>query len=198
MSLFFSGSEPKTIQLNGTAVKEVWFDGKKIWPIVVTVIDEYTITGTLTTGLYWEKENADSDCEAVDQCYGNCQNASMLIDCAGEGYESFVGYKLELIFSAPIKHFPIKYISKSGATIIIEINKFKYDKEKGTYTHDFGVLKDIEQVQSIYPAEGVKDYSVFKSCNITNVNEVPEDCSEPDCQCSEEINCPDDGADGGL
>lgn len=172
MSFILSGNTPKSFQFNGAAVKEIWYGGKKIWPTFI--MDEYVITGTLTTKEFWEPVGGGES---------NCVNWSGRdCDCQGEGYELAAYYKLELVFSAPIKHFPIKYISRSGATVIIEINKFKYDEEKGTYTHDFGTLKSLEELQSVYPVAGVDEYSSIKSCNITEQEyEAPENCNCVDC-----------------
>ena len=180
MSFILSGNTPKSFQFNGAAVKEIWYGGKKIWPTFI--MDEYVITGTLTTKEFGEP---------IGDCNGNGTStwSGRDCDCQGEGYELAAYYKLELVFSAPIKHFPIKYISRSGATVIIEINKFKYDEEKRTYTHDFGTLKSLEELQSVYPAAGVDEYSSIKSCNIVNVKyEPPADCGNVDCQCSEAMN----------
>lgn len=187
MSLIISDGEPKDIQLNGTAVKEVWFDGKKVWPIFAVIIDEYTVTGTLITKDYWYTTIEECSGECYQDPHGSMSDRNC--DCYGrEGYELATCYRLELTFSGKIDHLPIKYISKSGATVIIETNKLKHDKDKNTYTHEFDTMDTLEEIQSIYPDTGVTDYSIIKSCDIT---EQKYEAPELDCDCGEE-NCEDD------
>lgn len=184
MSFILSGNTPKSFQLNGAAVKEIWYGGKKIWPTFI--MDEYVITGTLTTRELWESVGGGETTLPGGWSGRDC-------DCQGEGYELATYYRLELTFSGNINHLPIKYISKTGATVIIEANKLKHDKDKNIYTHDFDTKDTLEEIQSIYPDTGVTDYSIIKSCDITEQEyEPPEsncDCGE---NCEDCINCVSD------
>ena len=139
--------------------------------------DEYDITGTLLTGEDWYN---------TGNC-GNCNNLSGRdCDCQGEGYELRTCYELSLTFGGIIKNLPIKYISKSGATVIIELLKLKYDKTKNTYTHDFGTMWTLDEVKAVYPKANIVGENLIRSCKIVErKQETPKDC---DCNCNES-NC---------
>lgn len=144
-----------------------------------SAMDEYVITGTLLTTKTWH---------AVDVGETNLPGgwSGRDCDCQGEGYELETCYELELVFSGAIKYPPIKYISKTGATVIIDPNKLKRDAAKGTYTHNFGTMWSLDEIQSVYPRTGVTGYSTIKSCDITERTEEPaSDCGN----CNGESNC---------
>lgn len=198
MSLIISSGGPKDIQLNGTAVKEVWFDGKKVWP----VIQNYVITGTI----FGKGKRATENCGGGNR---QCQDGSgsLSINCQCDNcqreHDDYT-YKIQLTF-AGVDKLPIKYVSKSGATVIINQSELTGSGTTYTYTSDylqndktdesFGEDEGINTVKSLYPESGVPGYSVISSINIEVKDEGVGQSSDipKDCDCSSDCsNCGDD------
>lgn len=169
---------------NGKEVQTVKMDGVVVW----TRTNVYSITGTVYGNNFGE------------QCK-DCWDMSH--DCQCESYNDYQ-YKIKLTFSG-VTRFPIKYVSKSGATVSLE--KTAVTGSGSTYTYESKYIDDggnaqdesfnsttaINTVKSLYPASGVNGYSTISSININTKDEAYSDCgggtTDCDCQC----DCDSDG-----
>lgn len=172
MQNFIYGSgKPSKIIYNGQAVQKVVYGNTTVW----TADDSYVITGTL----YGQGVNGYVDVECV-----NCPSSTEY----DRQYYTDYSYKLSLTFSGVTK-FPIKYISKSGATVSLEKSSvsgsgttytYNYNtylnNDSGTSDESFDVNEGIKALKSIYPASGVDGYSSISSINISTKDEGVTNC----------------------
>lgn len=185
-NFLYGGKKPASIKYNGVSVQVLKYNGVVVWQ----AMDSYVITGKLIGK--GTRHSWDCNCS---NCKSNCQDC----DCSNSGndYE----YSLQLTFSG-VSRFPIKYISKSGATVSIEKtavsgsgNTYTYTSETFNSSHpsmtgrncseSFDMNSGIEELKSIYPAAGLSSYSSIASINITAQNNGVSDCV------SEADNCND-------
>lgn len=189
-NFLYGGKKPASIKYNGVAVQVLKYNGVVVWQ----AMDSYVITGKLIGK--GTKYNWNCNCS---NCKSDCQDC----DCSNSGndYE----YSLQLTFSG-VSRFPIKYVSKSGATVSIEKtavsgsgNTYTYTSKTFNSSHpsmtgrncseSFDMNSGIEELKSIYPAAGLSPYSSIDSINITAQNNGVSDCVS-DCV-SESNNCND-------
>ena len=176
-NFLYGGKKPASIKYNGVAVQVLKYNGVVVWQ----AMDSYVITGKLIGK--GTRHSWDCNCSDCRSGYSDC-------DCSGSGddYE----YSLQLTFSG-VSRFPIKYVSKSGATVSIEKSAVSGSGSTYTYTSgtfnvnqpsmagencskSFDVNSGIEELKSIYPASGLSSYSSIASINITAQNNGVSDC----------------------
>ncbi|MGN8831181.1 hypothetical protein ACTQV0_12805 [Selenomonas montiformis] len=188
-NFLYGGKKPASIKYNGASVQVLKYNGVVVWQ----AMDSYVITGKLIgkgTRHSWDCNCETNDCHSEQNCNCNCSNS-------GDDYE----YSLQLTFSG-VSRFPIKYVSKSGATVSIEKSAVSGSGSTYTYTsgtfnvnqpsmtgkncsESFDMNSGIEELKSIYPASGLSSYSSIASINITAQNNGVSDCV------SESNNCQD-------
>lgn len=183
-NFLYGGKKPASIKYNGVSVQVLKYNGVVVWQ----AMDSYVITGKLIgkgTKHSWDCNCEIDDCHSEQNCNCNCSNS-------GDDYE----YSLQLTFSG-VSRFPIKYVSKSGATVSIEKtavsgsgNTYTYTSETFNSSHpsmtgsdcseSFDMNSGIEELKSIYPASGLSSYSSIASINITAQNNGVSDCVTED------------------
>ena len=187
-NFLYGGKRPTNITYQGKDVQTVKYNGIIVWARA----DVYSITGTVYGNNFGEE----------------CQNCwDMSHDCQCESYDDYQ-YKIKLTFSG-VTRFPIKYVSKSGATVSLE--KTAVTGSGNTYTYESKYIDDggnaqnesfnsttaINTVKSLYPASGVNGYSTISSININTKDEAYSDCGggttdcTTDCEC--QCDCDNDG-----
>lgn len=183
-NFLYGGKRPTSITYQGKDVQTLKYNGVVVW----TRADVYSITGTVYGNDFG----------------GQCKDCwDMSHDCQCESYNDYQ-YKIKLTFSG-VTRFPIKYVSKSGATVSLE--KTAVTGSRNTYTYESKYIDDggnaqdesfnsttaINTVKSLYPASGVNGYSTISSININTKDEAYSNCgggtTDCDCQC----NCDSDG-----
>lgn len=156
-SFLYDGKRPTSITYQGEQVQTLQYNGVTVW----TRAYVYSITGTVYGNDF------GGQCK---DCY------DMSHDCDCEAYIDYQ-YKIKLTFSG-VTNFPIKYVSKSGATVSLE--KTAVTGSGNTYTYESEYIDDggdaqsesfnsttaINTVKSLYPASGVDGYSTISSINI--------------------------------
>lgn len=178
-NFLYGGKKPASIKYNGVAVQVVKYNGVVVWQ----AMDSYVITGKLIgEGVRhsWDCDCETDDCHSEQNCDCNCSNS-----------EDDYKYSLQLTFSG-VSRFPIKYVSKSGATVSIEKSAVSGSGSTYTYTsgtfnvnqpsmtgncsESFDMDSGIEELKSIYPASGLSSYSSIASINITAQNNGVSEC----------------------
>lgn len=171
-NLIYGGKRPNAIKCNGTAVRTVKYNNAVVWQ----AMDSYKITGTVFgSGDRTIIDCSGPDCGPSDNC--NC-------DCRYD--ETDYTYKIQLTF-ADVHRFPIKYVSKSGATVTINQSQVSGSGTTFTYTSDYlqngstdenyNANEGINTVKSLYPSSGVSGYSSIASISINAKDEGVSQCT---------------------
>ena len=168
-NFLYGGKRPTRIIYQGKEVQTLKFNGVVVWQRG----DVYTITGTVLG-------------KGIDNTWYNCTSGSHSQECDCDCTETDWQYRLQLTFTG-VTRFPIKYVSKSGATVSLE--KTAVSGSGTTYTYTSAYLNDgftsgesynastgVNVVKSIYPASGVSGYSSISSINIGAKNEGTTNC----------------------
>lgn len=186
-NLVYGGKRPNVIKYNGATVRTVKYNNVVVWQ----AIDTYGISGTVF-GKGWR---------TIDDCgQNNCGGGSRDCNCnCRDVYDDYT-YKIQLTFTG-VYRFPVKYVSKSGATVTINQNQMSGSGTTWTYTsgylqngstnEGYSTNEGINTVKSLYPASGVSGYSSIASINIGAKDESIGECTVDNHNC----NCGGGGGD---
>ena len=167
-NLIYGGKRPNVIKCNGTAVRTVKYNNAVAWQ----AMDSYKITGTVF---------GSGNRTTISECFEDCspgQSENCNCDCDHD--ETDYTYKIQLTF-AGVHRFPIKYVSKSGATVTINQSQVSGSGTTFTYTSNYlqngytdesyNANEGINTVKSLYPSSGVSGYSSIASIGIGTKDE---------------------------